>query len=166
MAENNEVATPPKKGRLKFILMLTVVLLLAIGLSVAGTLWFLKDGSGAGTGTSAGEAETEMFVPARYWVMEKPLVTTVKHPGRQRFVQLYLALESAQEEPLAAARKHRPLLRNALIAELGQSEFMALQTTEGREQLPDRLLAAVNQVLEQEGEPGVTRVLLRNFVVQ
>ncbi|UZD64524.1 flagellar basal body-associated FliL family protein [Marinobacter sp. AN1] len=165
MAENNEVAAPPKKGKLKTILLLVIVLLLAVGLSVAGTLWFLSDSSGEMVDDAAAEVE-ETFVPSGYMVMDRPLVTTVRHPGRQRYIQVYLAFESTQEPALAAASKHLPLLRNALISELGQSEFMELQTLEGREALPDRLLAVVNESLAAEGEPILDRVLLRNFVVQ
>ena len=41
MAENNAPAqAPPKKGKLKLILILTLLVVLAIGLSVVGTLWF------------------------------------------------------------------------------------------------------------------------------
>lgn len=167
MAENNQVAAAPKKGRLKTILLLIVVLGLAIGLSVAGTLWFLGEGEG---GTAAGEGDAASasadFVPASYLVMDKPLVTSISNPDRQRYVQAYLALESSQEAALDAARKHLPLLRNALISELATAEFMTLQTVEGRQALPERLLATVNETLEAEGEPTIDRVLLRNFVIQ
>lgn len=167
MAENTDAAVAPKKGRLKTILLLIVVLGLAIGLSVAGTLWFLGEGGGepAAADDEALPAE-EVFVPASYMVMDKPLVTTISNPGRQRYVQVYLALESSEEAALEAARKHLPLLRNALISELAGSEFMTLQTVEGRQALPERLLATVNQTLEAEGEPAVDGVLLRNFVIQ
>ena len=168
MAENNEVAAAPKKkGRLKTILLLIVVLGLAIGLSIAGTLWFLAQGGDNTVDEEETEAVAEeVFVPARYMVMDKPLVTTISNPGRQRYIQAHLALESTRDEALQAARKHLPLLRNALISELSASEFMALQTVEGRQALPGRLLATVNETLEKEGEPAVDRVLLRNFVIQ
>lgn len=168
MAENNEVAAAPKKkGRLKTILLLIVVLVLAIGLSIAGTLWFLDQGDDSTTaGDDAESPAEEVFVPASYLMMDKPLVTTISNPGRQRYIQVYLALESSQEAALEAARKHLPLLRNALISELSTSEFTALQTVEGRQALPERLLATVNTTLEAEGESAVDRVLLRNFVVQ
>lgn len=167
MAENNEVAAPPaKKGRIKTILLLVVILALAVGLSIAGTLWFLNQGGGADDDTEGTSASEEPFVPASYMVVDRPLVTTIRNPGRQRYVQVYLALESDQEEALAAAEKHLPLLRNTLISELGGQEFMELQTVEGRQALPDRLLAVVNETLESEGEPAVDAVLLRNFVVQ
>lgn len=173
MAENNAATeAPPRKarGKLKLILLMVVAIVLAIGLSIAGTLWFLGDSLSIGALAGGDEDETEAmeepFQPALYLVMDKPLVTTVRHPERQRYVQVHLAFEAADPAPLAATEKHMPLLRNRLISELATSEFMALQTLEGRQQLPQRLLAAVNEILEQEDEPPVRQVLLRNFVVQ
>lgn len=168
MAENNEAAAPKKKGKLKTIILLILVLGLAVGLSIAGTLWFLGQGGedAAAEGDEATGEEAVAFVPASYMVMDKALVTTIRNPGRQRYVQVYLALEATDTTALEAATKHLPLLRNALITELAASEFQTLQTVEGRQALPDRLLATVNQTLEAEGEPAVDRVLMRNFVIQ
>ena len=67
---------------------------------------------------------------------------------------------------LAAADVHMPLIRSQLVMVLGSSDFMQLQTPEGRQTLADSMLQTVNQVLEQEGEPAIDRVLFRNFVVQ
>lgn len=67
---------------------------------------------------------------------------------------------------MAAAELHRPLIRSQLVSLLGNSDFMELQTPEGRTALADRMLQTVNQVLEEEGEAPLTRVLFRNFVVQ
>lgn len=169
MAENNESeAAPAKKGKLKLIIMLVVVVILAIVLSVVGTLWFLGDGV-PGMGSDEGEAaETteETFVSSSYHQIDKAIVTTVQAEGRQRYAQAYLALESTDPQALEAAKLHMPLIRSQLVMVLGSSDFNALQTPEGRSGLADRMLTTVNQVLEQEGEPAIKRVLFRNFVVQ
>lgn len=167
MAENNQVAAPPpKKGRLKTLILLVIILVLAIGLSIAGTLWFLGQGDNGAAGSDEAPAEEEAFVAADYMVMDKSLVSTIRDPGRQRYVQVFLAFEATEAEALEAASKHLPLLRNTLISELSRSEFTELQTVEGRQALPDRLLAVVNDTLTAEGEPTIDRVLFRNFVVQ
>ncbi|MDY6841607.1 MAG: flagellar basal body-associated FliL family protein [Pseudomonadota bacterium] len=169
MAENNESqVAPAKKGKLKLIIMLVVVVILAIVLSVVGTLWFLGDGL-PGMGDDEGEAaETaeETFVPSSYHLIDKAVVTTVQAEGRQRYAQVYLALESTDEQALEAAKLHMPLIRSQLVTVLGSSDFNELQTPDGRSGLADRMLTTVNQVLEQEGEPAIKRVLFRNFVVQ
>ena len=161
-------AAPAKKGKLKLIILLLVVVILAIGLSVVGTMWFLGGGI---PGISGGDEEevaeqADVFVPSTYTVLEKALVTTLQAEGRQRYAQAYLALEANNPEALAAASKHMPLLRSRLISVLGDRGFEELQTPEGRQALADDMLAAVNEALEQEGEPPLLRVLFRNFVVQ
>jgi len=169
MAENNGSDTAPaKKGRLKLIILLVIIVILAIALSVVGTLWFLRDdASTPDTGGENGEeAAEEVFVPSTYLDLEKPLVTTVQAEGRQRYAQVYVSLEASAPQALAAAKVHLPLIRSRLVMVLGSSQFTDLQTPEGRRALADTMLDAVNQVLEQEGQPAVTRVLFRNFVVQ
>lgn len=169
MAENNASnEAPAKKGKLKMIILLVVVIILAIVLSVVGTLWFLGGGlPGMDSGeTSAETPAEEPFVPSTYVELEKALVTTVQAEGRQRYAQVYLSLEAVDPQALAAAQLHLPLIRSQLVMVLGNSDFNELQTPEGRRGLADKMLTTVNQVLEQEGEPAIKRVLFRNFVVQ
>ncbi|WP_309043050.1 flagellar basal body-associated FliL family protein [Marinobacter sediminicola] len=170
MAENSAAeATPAKKGKLKLIILLVIVVILAIALSVAGTLWFLGGtlpGMG-GDGASEDSAVTEEpFIPSAYLDIDKALVTTVQGEGRQRYVQVYVSLEALGPQALAAAELHMPLIRSQLVMVLGNSSFAELQTPDGRKNLAASMLGTVNQVLEQEGEPAITRVLFRNFVVQ
>lgn len=169
MAEDNAVAeAPKKKGKLKQILLMVAVILLAVGLSIMGTLWFL----GAGIPGLGGDDETPepteevVFQPSDYVVFDKALVTTVQAEGRQRYAQVYLAFEADNPASLSAAELHMPLLRSQLVSVLGGSDFKVLQTPEGRRKLSDDMLAAVNEVLAREEEPPLKRVLLRNFVLQ
>ncbi|MGO1501402.1 MAG: flagellar basal body-associated FliL family protein [Marinobacter sp.] len=169
MAENSAAeAAPAKKGKLKLIILFTIVVILAIALSIAGTLWFLGGGlPGMGDDSEAeGEVAEETFTPSAYLEIEKALVTTVQGEGRQRYAQAYVAFGAKDPQALAAAKLHLPLIRSQLVMVLGNSSFTKLQTPEGRQGLADNMLTTVNQVLEQEGEPAVNRVLFRNFVVQ
>jgi flagellar FliL protein len=166
MAENTAAPAPAKKGKLKLIIMLVVIIVLAVALSVVGTLWFLGGGlPGGGEGERAPTSEPA-FVASSYIDLERPLVTTVQAQGRQRYAQVHLSLEASDPAALAAAETHMPLIRSQLVMVLGNSEFSELQTPEGRSALAEQLLATVNQVLEEEGEPSIKRVLFRNFVVQ
>jgi flagellar FliL protein len=158
-------AAKPGKGKLKMIILLVVIILLAIGLSVAGTLWFLGGGT-SDDAESAESAEDPAFVPSQYLVLEKSLTTTVPSQDRQRYAQIYVALEARDTEALAAAELHMPLLRSRLISTISNSDFAQLRTPDGRGQLVDGMRTAVNQALEAEGSPPVEAVLLRNFVLQ
>lgn len=169
MAEDNAPnAAPAKKGKLKLIILLVLVVTLAVGLSVVGTMWFLGGGIPGITGGDDEEVaeQVDVFVPSTYTLLDKALVTTVQAEGRQRYAQAYLAFEANNPEALAAASQHMPLLRSRLISVLGDRSFENLQTPEGRQALADDMLEAVNNALEQEGEPPLLRVLFRNFVVQ
>ncbi|WP_404361821.1 flagellar basal body-associated protein FliL [Marinobacter sp.] len=163
MAENTEAAPTAGKSRLKLIILVVVVIILAVGLSIAGTLWFLGNSSGA---EEPAEAEPVVFQANQYYVMSKPLVSTVQAEGRQRYAQVYIAFTSPDPEALAAVETHLPLIRSQLLAVLGSRTFTGLQTPEGRDELIAEMLATVNQTLEGEGEPPVEKVLFRNFVLQ
>ena len=166
MAENTATEAPAKKGKLKLIIMLVIIIILAVGLSVVGTLWFLGGGlPGADDAETTTSAEPA-FVVSSYTEIEKALVTTVQAQGRQRYAQVYVSFEAKDPAALAAADVHMPLIRSQLVMVLGSSDFMQLQTPEGRQTLANSMLQTVNQVLEQEGEPAIDRVLFRNFVVQ
>lgn len=168
MAEDNASGqAAPKKGKLKFILILTLLVVMAVGLSVVGTLWFIgADIPGLSSGEESPETAEEVFVPSAYTVLEKALVTTVQAEGRQRYAQVHLAFEAKDMDALEAANLHMPLLRSRLLGVISGMEFRQLQTPEGRRNLADQMLVAANDVLEQEGEPPLQRVLLRNFVIQ
>lgn len=170
MAENTTPEepeeAPAKKGKLKLIIMLVVIVILAIGLSVAGTLWFLGGGL-PGMGSDSEEANTEPeFVASIYTDLEKALVTTVQAQGRQRYAQVYLSFEAKDPQAPAAVELHMPLIRGELTKALSSTDFKELQRPEGRKALAQRMSERVNQVLEQEQEPAIERVLFRNFVVQ
>lgn len=168
MAENNTAGAPAKKGKLKLIIMLVIIIVLAVGLSVVGTLWFLGDGlpgSNSEDGSNGAPA-APAFVASGYVDIEKALVTTVQAQGRQRYAQVYVSFEAKAPAALQAAETHMPLIRSQLVMVLGGQNFMELQTPEGRRALAQAMLDRVNQVLAQEGEPAIDRVLFRNFVVQ
>lgn len=168
MAEDKApAAAPAKKGKLKLIILLVLVVLLAVGLSVVGTMWFLGGGlPGVSDDAEDSTEQVEEFVPSTYTVLDKALVTTVQAEGRQRYAQVHLALEADNPDALTAANRHMPLLRSRLISVLGDREFDELRTPEGRQALAEEMLEAINSALEQEGEPPLRRVLFRNFVVQ
>lgn len=165
MAENEAAAPAPKKSKLKKMIVIAVVAVIAIGLAVAGTFWFLGGENPEAAGAEQASAEPA-FQPSQYFVIDKPLLATLQSEGRQRYVQVYIALEADSEAPLAAAKTHLPLIRSRLLGVLSGQSFQGLQTVAGRDALIDSMLATVNKTLEGEGAPPVMHVLFRNFVLQ
>lgn len=165
MAEDNG----NKGGKLKTIIIVTVALILAIGLSVAGTLWFLG-GSGGGDDkrADAGDGqsqEAETHTPASYFKLEDALVVSVDSK-KQRYLQVHLAFVMRQHDVSSALERHLPTVRSRLRALLQQQSFTALRTTQGKKQLQEDMLKAVNEVLKSEHEKPIEKVLFTNFVMQ
>ena len=169
MAENISGDAPPaKKNKLKRILLLVFLIVLAIGLAVAATLWF-RNGSlpGMATGEVAEEQVKELeYQPSVYLKLEKPLLAMVQTEGRQRYVQIYAALEAESQVVLDAADLHMPLLRSQLVQLMGSRNFDALRTPQGREELAEEMTKKVNELLANEGGLPIRHLLFTNFVVQ
>ncbi len=169
MAENtNGDAPPAKKGKLKLILLLVFLILLAIGLAVAGTLWFLDGKLPGMEGDEIAEeqAKEPEYLQSVYLNLEKPLLTTVQTEGRQRYVQIYAALEAESQAVLDAANLHMPLLRSQLVQLLGGRSFDTMRTSQGREELAAEMTSKVNEILTNESALPIRQVLFTNFVVQ
>jgi flagellar FliL protein len=79
---------------------------------------------------------------------------------------VYLSFEAKDPQALEAVEVHMPLIRSEVTKVLSSTGFSDLQSPEGRKDLAQQMSDRVNQVLEQEQEPTIERVLFRNFVVQ
>lgn len=166
MAENTEQAPAGKKGKLKLIIGLVVIIVLAVALSIAGTLWFLKSDNGEADDVEAETPAAEEFKPSLYYSIDKPFIVTLSTEGRQRYMQIFVALQSPNQAALDAAQTHMPLIRSRLLTLFGAQDFQAMQTQEGKQKLLDEALATVNAVLEQEGAEPIEYILFENFVLQ
>ncbi|PAV27372.1 flagellar basal body protein FliL [Tamilnaduibacter salinus] len=169
MAENNEEQAAEggkKKGKLKLIIGLVVLLALAIGLSVMGTLWFLGGSSDSGSEAENGESQEPAHQPSHYSSLEEPFIVSLSSGQGQRYMQVFVALQSRDQSALDAAKTHQPVIRSRLRTLFANQAFDAMQTPDGVSQLLTESTAAVNEVLKQEGAPAIDRVLFTNFVVQ
>jgi flagellar FliL protein len=72
-----------------------------------------------------------------------------------------------EQSGLDGLRTHMPLVRNRIVLLLSGETFEGLQTDEGRIQLQQKLLAAIQEILQKEtGKPGIEQVFFTNFVMQ
>jgi flagellar FliL protein len=169
MAQNTSADEPvAKKSRLKLSVLLGFLILLAIGLAVAGALWFMN-GSLPGMSddeTAEKQAKEPEFLPSVYLDLEQPLLTTVQTEGRQRYAQVYVSLEAESQAVLDAAKVHLPLLRSQLIQLMSSRSFDSLLAPEGRQELAQLMTDKVNELLANENAAAIRQVLFSNFVVQ
>ncbi len=155
-------AAPAGKGRLKLIILIVVAMLVAVGLSVGGTLYFMSKGDDL-EGSKTQEAATTVSgkQPAIYEVLMPAFVVNFNHKGRQRYMQVSIALMSRDQAALDA------LLRNRLVMLLSSQDFEALKTPVGKEMLRQQATASVQELAQKEiGKLAIEQVLFTNFVLQ
>ena len=162
---------PAGKSKLKLIILIVVGLLLAIGLSVGATLFFLK-GDKKEEAKSEEHAATEdagkpVKKQAIYEVLAPAFVVNYNYKGRQRYMQVSVALMARDQLALDALKVHMPVLRNRLVMLFSSQDFDTLMTPVGKEMLRQQATASVQELAEKEtGKPTVEQVLFTNIVLQ
>ena len=158
---------PAGKSKLKLIIIIVVVVLLAVGLSVGGTLFFLgkKDDAPAEAKSEAPAAPVKQL--AIYENVAPAFVVNISHAGRQRYMQVSVALMARDQAKLDALKVHLPLLRNQLNMLFASQNFDSLMTPVGKEMLRQQATTTVQELAKKEvGDGVVEQVLFTNFVLQ
>ncbi|MCF7202757.1 flagellar basal body-associated protein FliL [Pseudomonas oligotrophica] len=156
------------KRRMKLIIAIAVAFLLAIGLSIGGTVFFL----GRDEATPDAAAEQAAGAPdgkqaAVYEPLAPAFIVNFAHNGRQRYMQVSVALMSRDQLALDALKQHMPLLRNRLVMLFSGQDFAALMTPVGKEMLRQQATSTVQELAQKEiGKLAVEQVLFTNFVLQ
>ena len=162
---------PAGKSKLKLIILIVVGLLLSIGLSVGATLFFLK-GDKKEEAKSEEHAKTEdagkpVKKQAIYEVLAPAFVVNYNFKGRQRYMQVSVALMGRDKAELDALHEHMPVLRNNLVMLFSGQDFEALSTPVGKEMLRQQTTASVQALAQKEtGKMAVEQVLFTNIVLQ
>lgn len=157
----------PGKSKLKLILLIVVALLLVMGLSVGAT-WFLLSKGGSDDKPSEQPASTAPVKQAAIYEQLVPaFVVNYNHKGRQRYMQVSIALMTRDQAALDALKVHMPVLRNNLVMLFSSQDFDALATPVGKEMLRQQATASVQELAQKEtGKMVVEQVLFTNFVLQ
>ncbi|HBO5137522.1 TPA: flagellar basal body-associated protein FliL [Pseudomonas aeruginosa] len=153
------------KSKLKLILLIVVGLLLAIGLSVGGTWFFLSKSLKAEE--VASEAAKPGKQPALYEILAPAFVVNFNQNGRQRYMQVGVALMGRDKAQMDALREHMPLVRNKLVMLFSSQSFDSLVTPVGKEMLRQQATAGLQELAKKEtGQLAIEQVLFTNFVLQ
>lgn len=161
-------STAADAGKKKKLVLLAVIvgglLLVAVGATILALgLW--------GGGEAAAQDEAVAAAPARapaiYERLEPPFLANYSVEGRQRYLQVSIALMSREQAAIDALKLHMPLVRNRIVMLLGGEDFGQLQSDAGRGQLQQSVLAAVQEILQAEiGRAGVEQVFFTDLVMQ
>lgn len=157
---------PP--GKLKLIIVIVLALLVAVGLSIGGTWFFLsKDSAKEEVASESAEHAAPVKQPAIYEELAPAFVVNFTQNGRARYMQVSLALMTRDQAGLDALKVHMPVLRNNLVMLFSSQDFATLITPVGKEMLRQQATASVQQLAEKEtGKVVVEQVLFTNLVLQ
>ena len=161
--EKTEGATPAASSK-RPLFLFAGVLMIAIGASVGGTVFFLG-------GTDQGEAKKEETAPAHktalYQALRPAFQVTYLIGAKPRVLQVEFSAVARDQAVLDALVKHDPVVRNRLLDLLSQQDYITLQTDAGRQSLRQAARQTIEAVLTKEaGVSGVENVLYTSFVMQ
>lgn len=176
--EEAEAAAKAKKKKL-FIIIGAVALVLILGGAAA---FFLLKGDKPPEGEAAEGEKTEqvegeepkldedgnpIVATVEYHTFKPPFVVNFFVAGKQRYLQISLTVMVREPGVMDAVMLHTPLIRNKLVMLISGESLDELQTVEGKKQLQAKLLAAIQEIMQQEiKKPGVENVLFDSFVIQ
>ena len=163
MAKSDAVKDPAQKGKLKLIILIVVALLLAIGVSVGATWYFMHSAQNKPEAV----IDPNVKVVAIYEPMAPAFVVNYNANGRQRYMQVSMTLQARNQADLDALKVHMPVIRNNLVMLFSGQTFDSLATPVGQEMLRQKATASVQEVAQKElGKVVVDQVLFTNFVLQ
>jgi flagellar FliL protein len=176
--EGEEAADPAAAGKKKKLMLLggvVAALLLVSGIGTWALLHFLSDkpaevATEPGTEAKGEEKPAEPVKPSKepalYVQLDPTFLANYTVNGRQHYLQLSVAVLTREEAMVDAMRTHMPLIRNRLVMLLSGEAFEKLQTDEGRLLLQQKLLTAIQEILQKEtGKAGIEQVLFTGFVM-
>ncbi|QRY82176.1 flagellar basal body-associated protein FliL [Pseudomonas sp. PDNC002] len=160
----------PGKGKLKLIIIIVLAFLLAVGASVGGTWFFLNKNAKPAESESEAKAE-EHAVPTKqqaiYEILAPSFVVNFNQNGRQRYLQVAVALMGRDQAQMDALREQMPLVRNQLVMLFSSQNFDTLVTPVGKEMLRQQATSSLQELAKKAtGQLTVEQVLFTNFVLQ
>ena len=158
-AEAEATAAPPKKKSKALVWVLIAVIVLAGG--AGGAFFFMKK-------DKAKVAEKPKPAPAIYYQFDPAFVVNFEAEQLVRFLQVTIGVMSRDQPTVDFLKQHDPALRNDLLLLLGNQQYSAISSVQGKEQLRERALEAVRAVAKREGgDPQkIEAVYFTSFVMQ
>ncbi|WP_460156059.1 flagellar basal body-associated protein FliL [Pseudomonas sp. S2_H10] len=160
------VKEPATKGKLKLIVLIVVALLLAIGVSVGATWYFMHSAQGK-PAVAEEQAAPVGKQPAIFEPMAPAFVANFNQNGRQRYMQVSITMLARNQADLEALKVHMPVIRNNLVMLFSGQDFATLASPVGQEMLRQKATASVQEVAQKElGKVVIEQLLFTNFVLQ
>ncbi len=163
--EDDKKPAKAKGGKSKLVLILVV--LLFIGGSVAGTLYFMgffeKPKEAA---VAEADQKPEKKIPI-YHKFQEPFTVNFETDSGIRYLQISIEVMAYEKTALDALVLHMPVIRNNLILMFSSQTFETLVSREGKEMLRQAALQEIRDVIEKyEGASEIEEVYFTSFVMQ
>ena len=177
MADEEQAADdqqPAKGGKGKLIMMVVGALVLFAG-GGFGLPMVMKmmnpppeAQASADGATDAAAAIKEGDGPPLYYPVLPPLTANFSDDnGRRRFMQVGLEVMARKQSVIDDVKNHDAVIRNTLLLALGDADYDAATTREGKEAIRLKCLQEIRLVLEDlTGDPGVEAVYFTSFIIQ
>lgn len=154
--EATEAAPAGKSKKMLFIIIGALVVLLGGGGAAA---WFFTQSDGAPK-----EAKAKPQQPPVYLALE---TFTVNLQDGERYMQVDVTLQVADQAQADAIKLHMPRVRSRLLTLLSSKHAGALATAADKQMLAQEIMAEVNQPFNAQAKPQqVNDVLFTSFVIQ
>ena len=153
--EAAEAAPAKKSKKMLFIIIGALVVLLGGGAAA----WFFTQSDGAPK-----DAEAKPQQPPVYLALD---TFTVNLQDGERYMQVDVTLQVADQSQADVIKLHMPRVRSRLLALLSSKHAGALATAADKQALAQEILAEVNQPFNAQARPQqVDDVLFTSFVIQ
>ncbi len=178
MADEEKQQEEEKKGggMMKIILLVNAVLIV-IGIAVGATLFLMGgddsdkgadteqlDGEVAGDGKAEKAAEHGNPI---YVALNPAFVVNFENQDQVSFLQVDIQVMTYDPAVEEALKIHMPRVRNELLLLLGGKQYHEINNREGKRQLSQEAIKAIQQVLKDVGAPSSVEALyFTSFVMQ
>ena len=154
--EAAEAAPAGKSKKTLFIIIGALVVLLGGGGAAA---WFFTQSDGAPKEAKEKPQTAPVYLPLETF--------TVNLQDGERYMQVDVTLQVADQAQADAIKLHMPRVRSRLLALLSSKHAEALTTAEDKQKLAQEILAQINLPFYAKGKPQqVDDVLFTSFVIQ
>lgn len=139
-----EAAKPPAKSKKLLIIGIVVVLLVVIG---AGVAWFMSNRHAADEGGEEGAPRAAAVTVVPTFLPMETMVVNLADPGGERFAQIGITLELADEKTSEKIKQYMPSIRSSILLLISQRTSDELLVVEGKEKLAADIVREVSRPL-------------------
>lgn len=153
---------PKKSGKLKWIILAVLLVVLAGGGYFAYTKFFAAPADE--TAEAEATAEEQMMEPAEGTLVPLPLfLVNLADPLGRRYLKLGIEVEVRDDKVTEALNKNEAKIKDTMLLLLSSKTFDDLSTLKAKVELKQEIVRRLNQIL---GNGSILRVYITEMVIQ